>query len=89
MKLFGINVIRLLYRYLEKKKVKYKSEPNTKAMYSTKINTQILSSQKSVLWILSQDQQILQSSKSLNKAVRYGCYRIIIQIPKCNFEIRT
>ena len=53
MKLFGINVIRLLYRYLEKKKVKYKSEPNTKAMYSTKINTQILSSQKSAVNIKS------------------------------------
>ena len=53
MKLFGINVIRLLYRYLEKKKVKYKSEPNTKAMYSIKINTQILSSQKSAKIIKS------------------------------------
>ena len=53
MKLFGINVIRLLYRYLEKKNVKYKSEPNTKAMYSTKMNTQILSSVKSAVIIKS------------------------------------
>ena len=53
MKLFGINVIRLLYRYLEKKNVKYKSEPNTKAMHSTKMNTQILSSVKSAVIIKS------------------------------------
>ena len=37
----------------KKKKVKYKSEPNTKAMYSTKMNTQILSSVKSAVIIKS------------------------------------
>ena len=65
--------------------------PSKRPYIPTMINTQTLSSLKSAV-NASQDQQILQSSKFLNKTVRYGCYLIVIKISmkkECKTEIRT
>ena len=55
--------------------------PSKRPYIPTMINTQTLSSLKSAV-NASQDQQILQSSKFLNKTVRYGRYPIIMQISR-------